>query len=81
MAQDQGEPDGASRSAAPSPTANLIPLAAAGRDPADITIPTVGSEGTGRNRAPAPAVRDRAPAATGMPFTPAARAPAPTLPA
>ena len=37
-------PTTASRSAAPSPTANLIALAAAGRDPADVTIPTIGSK-------------------------------------
>ena len=43
MAQDKGDPDGVSR-APPSPTSTLITLAAAGRNPADITIPTQGSE-------------------------------------
>ena len=40
-----GRLDGVSRSAPPSPSNNLVALAAAGRDPADITIPTVGSKG------------------------------------
>ena len=44
MAQNQGAPDGVSRGAPPSPTATLTALAAAGRNPTDITIPTVGSE-------------------------------------
>ena len=36
--------DGVSRDAAPSPTSTLIALATAGRNPADITLPTAGSE-------------------------------------
>jgi hypothetical protein len=44
MAQNQGAPDGVSRSAPPSPTATLTALAAAGRNPTDLTLPTVGSE-------------------------------------
>jgi hypothetical protein len=36
--------DGVSRDAPPSPTATLIALAAAGRNPTDITLPTVGSD-------------------------------------
>ena len=39
--------DGVSRSDPPAPTATLVALAAAGRNPADITIPTIGSEGSG----------------------------------
>jgi hypothetical protein len=39
--------DGVSRSAPPDPSETLIALAAAGRNPTDITIPTVGSEGAG----------------------------------
>ena len=39
--------DGVSRSGPPAPTATLIALAAAGRNPTDITIPTIGSEGSG----------------------------------
>ncbi len=37
-------PDGVSRSAPPSPTATLTALGAAGRNPTDITLPTVGSQ-------------------------------------
>jgi len=44
--QNTGTSDGVSRGAAPSPTATLVALAAAGRNPADITLPTQGSEGT-----------------------------------
>jgi len=44
--QNTGTSDGVSRDAAPSPTATLVALAAAGRNPADITLPTQGSEGT-----------------------------------
>ena len=47
MAQNQGPPDGVSRSAPPSPTATLTALAAAGRSPTDLTIPTVGSQAGG----------------------------------
>jgi hypothetical protein len=47
MAQNQGAPDGVSRSAPQSPTDTLIALAAAGRNPTDITLPTAGSEGSG----------------------------------
>ena len=47
MAQNQGPPDGVSRSAPPSPTAVLTALAAAGRNPTDLTIPTVGSQAGG----------------------------------
>ena len=47
MAQNQGPPDGVSRSAPPSPTATLTALAAAGRNPTDLTIPTVGSQAGG----------------------------------
>ena len=47
MAQNQGPPDGVSRSAPPSPTAVLTVLAAAGRNPTDLTIPTVGSQAGG----------------------------------
>ena len=36
--------DGVSRSAPPSPTSTLITLAAAGRNPTDITLPTAGTE-------------------------------------
>jgi hypothetical protein len=44
--QNLGAPDGVSRAAAPDPTSNLVALAAAGRNPTDITIPTLtGSEG------------------------------------
>jgi len=54
--QNTGTSDGVSRGAAPSPTATLVALAAAGRNPADITLPTQGSEGTdppaGSNLAP-----------------------------
>ena len=39
--------DGVSREAQPSPTTTLVALAAAGRNPADITLPTVGSESSG----------------------------------
>jgi hypothetical protein len=40
--------DGVSRSDPPDPTSNLLALAAAGRDPTDITIPVLaGSEGSG----------------------------------
>jgi hypothetical protein len=39
--------DGVSTSAAPAPTATLVALAAAGRNPTDIAIPTIGSEGSG----------------------------------
>lgn len=39
-----GPPDGVSRAAPPDPTAVLTVLAAAGRDPADITIPAAGSQ-------------------------------------
>ncbi len=46
MAQDQGKPDGVSHDAAPSPTDTLIALAAAGRDPTDITLPTQGTAPT-----------------------------------
>ena len=42
-----GSYDGVSRSAPPSPTDNLVALAAAGRDPADITIPTIGTDASG----------------------------------
>ena len=44
MADNSGRPDGVSRSAPPSPTATLIALAAAGRNPTDITLPTAGSQ-------------------------------------
>jgi hypothetical protein len=44
MAQDQGKRDGVSRDAAPFPTDTLIAPDAAGRNPADIAIPTQGSE-------------------------------------
>ena len=37
-------PDGVSRSAPPTPTSTLIALAAAGRNPTDITLPTAGTE-------------------------------------
>ncbi len=37
-------PDGVSRDAPPTPTATLVALAAAGRNPTDITLPTVGSQ-------------------------------------
>ena len=47
MAQNQGPPDGVSRDAPPSPSATLIALAAAGRNPTDLTLPTVGSEAGG----------------------------------
>ncbi len=47
--QNPGSSDGVSREAAPSPTANLIGLAAAGRNPADITIPTQGTESSGED--------------------------------
>ncbi len=36
--------DGVSRSGQPTPTATLVALAAAGRNPTDITLPTVGSQ-------------------------------------
>ena len=39
--------DGVSRSGAPNPTATLIALAAPGRNPTDVTIPTTGSEVSG----------------------------------
>ena len=42
-----GSYDGVSRSAPPSPTDNLVALAAAGRDPVDITIPTIGTDASG----------------------------------
>ncbi len=46
--------DGVSRDAAPDPAATLVALAAIGRNPTDITIPTlVGSEGSGGGAAPA----------------------------
>jgi hypothetical protein len=44
MAQDSGGNDDVSRDAPPSPTATLTALAAAGRNPADITLPTAGTE-------------------------------------
>ncbi len=47
LAVDTEPPDGVSRSAPPSPTATLTALAAAGRNPTDITIPTVGSQAGG----------------------------------
>jgi hypothetical protein len=47
LAQDAGAPDGVSRDSAPSPTANFIALAAAGRNPTDITLPTAGSQAGG----------------------------------
>ena len=46
MAQDRGKPDGVSRDATPSPTDTLIALAAAGRNPTDITLPTQGTAPT-----------------------------------
>jgi hypothetical protein len=45
--QNTGTSDGVSRGAAPSPTDTLVALAAAGRNPADITLPTQGSEASG----------------------------------
>ena len=42
--QGAGINDDVSRSAVPSPTATLIALAAAGRNPTDITLPTAGTE-------------------------------------
>jgi Group II intron, maturase-specific domain len=39
-----GPPDGVSRSAPPTPAAPLVALAAAGRNPADLTLPTAGSQ-------------------------------------
>ncbi len=48
FAENYATPDGASRSAAPDPTATLVGLAAGWRNPADITIPTLaGSEASG----------------------------------
>ncbi|MGO9919697.1 MAG: hypothetical protein ACLQIB_34015 [Isosphaeraceae bacterium] len=48
FAENYSNPDGASRSAAPDPTATLVGLAAAWRNPTDITIPTLaGSEASG----------------------------------
>ena len=48
MAENYGAADGVSPfRGAPNPTATLITLAAAGRNPTDITIPTIGSEGSG----------------------------------
>ena len=44
LADNPVAPDGVSRDAPPSPTATLVTLAAAGRNPADITLPTQGSE-------------------------------------
>ena len=41
--QNTGTSDGVSRGAAPSPTETLVALAAAGRNPTDITIPTQSS--------------------------------------
>ena len=46
-AQNLGPADGVSQTSTASPTSVLITLAAAGRNPTDITLPTVGSEGTG----------------------------------
>ena len=54
LALDQGAPDGVSRSAPPSPTDNLVVLAAASRDPADITIPTIGTDGSSDGGSPTP---------------------------
>ena len=44
---NQGGFDEVSRSAPPDPATVLFTLAAAGRNPADITLPTAGSEGSG----------------------------------
>jgi hypothetical protein len=47
LAQNLGPTDGVSQTATAAPTAVLVTLAAAGRNPTDITIPTAGSEGSG----------------------------------
>jgi len=44
LAENQGAPDGVSRDAPPEPSAVLVALAAAGRNPTDLTLPTAGSE-------------------------------------
>ena len=47
MALNDGPNDGVSQTSTASPTSVLVTLAAAGRNPTDITIPTVGGEGSG----------------------------------
>jgi hypothetical protein len=42
-----GPADGVSQTSTPPPTTVLVTLAAPGRNPTDITLPTVGSEGAG----------------------------------
>ncbi len=46
-AQNAGPTDGVSQTATASPTSGLVVLAAAGRNPTDITLPTLGSEASG----------------------------------
>ena len=46
-AQNLGRADGVSQTSTASPTSVLVTLAAAGRNPTDITLPTVGSQGGG----------------------------------
>ncbi len=46
-AQNLGPDDGVSQTSTASPTSILVTLAAAGRNPTDITLPTVGSQGGG----------------------------------